>query len=109
MDEGTRMTRDRDYNARKREVERAIRVARLKGPTLEDIEETELSIWLAAQLVRIRDFLFKVEADGVDSEMLDAIDYLIDDNDRWIDPQIARDLKSGKLHGVRQAKTEGGV
>jgi hypothetical protein len=42
-----------------------------------------------------RDFLVERVAD---SEMLDAVEYLREDNERWIDPNIAEDLRSGKLH-----------
>jgi hypothetical protein len=65
-----------------------------RTPSLEDIEETEISLWVEEQLKRIRGFL--AERDG-DSEMLDAVDYLLEDNDRWIDPQIAKALRAGNL------------
>jgi hypothetical protein len=55
--------------------------------SIEDIEETETSIWIRNQLQRIRDFL---QENGGDDEMLDAIDYLEDDNERWIDPKIEK-------------------
>jgi hypothetical protein len=68
---------------------------RRRAPSLEDIEETETSLWVEQQLNRIREFLVERGADG---EMLDAVDYLREDNDRWIDPKIAEDLRTGKLH-----------
>ena len=62
---------------------------------IEDIEETETSIWIRNQLQRIRDFL---QENGGDDEMLDAVDYLEDDNERWISPEIEEALrKSLKL------------
>jgi hypothetical protein len=63
--------------------------------SLENIEETETGLWVEQQVSRIRDFLVEHGADG---EMLDAIEYLREENDRWIDPKIAKDLRAGKLH-----------
>jgi hypothetical protein len=63
--------------------------------SLEDIEETETGLWVEQQLSRIRDFLV---ARAADSEMLDAVDYLREDNERWIDPEIAQELRAGRLH-----------
>jgi hypothetical protein len=63
--------------------------------SLEDIEETETGLWIGQQLTRIRDFLAER---GADSEMLDVVEYLREDNEHWIDPKIAEDLRSGKLH-----------
>jgi hypothetical protein len=71
------------------------RGSRRRSPSLEDIEETETSLWVDEQLNRIRDFLSER---GADSEMLDAVEYLREDNERWIDPKIADDLRTGKLH-----------
>jgi hypothetical protein len=71
------------------------RSKRLRTPSLEDIEETETSLWVEQQLNRIRDFLAER---GADSEMLDALECLREENERWIDPQIAKDLRAGKLH-----------
>lgn len=65
-----------------------------RSPNLQEIEETETSLWVGDQLSRIRGFLLE---GGADCEMVGAIDYLIEDNDRWIDPQIAEDLRTGKL------------
>ena len=66
-----------------------------RTPSLEDIEETETCLCVEQQLERVHAFL--VER-GADSEMLDAIEYLREDNDRWIDPKIAEDLRTGRLH-----------
>jgi hypothetical protein len=67
---------------------------RRRTPSLEEIEEAETSLWVEQQLNRIRDFLAE---HGADEEMLDVVDYLLEDNDFWIDPNIAKDLRSGKL------------
>jgi hypothetical protein len=48
-----------------------------RGPSLEDLEEAETTLWLEQQLNCIHDFLVK---HGAHSEMLDAADYLIEDN-----------------------------
>jgi hypothetical protein len=45
-------------------------------------------------LNRIRDCLVE---HGVDDEMLDAVDYLLEDNKGWLNDQIAGDLRAGKL------------
>jgi hypothetical protein len=71
------------------------RSKRLRTPSLEDIEEAETSLWVEQQLNSIRHFLVQ---HGADKEMLDVIDYLLEENKDWIDPKIANDLRSGKLH-----------
>jgi hypothetical protein len=68
---------------------------RRRTTSLEDIEETETALWVAHQLGRIRDFLV---ARAADIEMLDAVDYLREDNERCINPEIAQDLRTGRLH-----------
>jgi hypothetical protein len=55
------------------------------------VEETETSLWIHEQLNRIRELLVE---HGADDEMLDAVDYLVDDNKGWIDPEIAAALGS---------------
>jgi hypothetical protein len=66
-----------------------------RRPSLKDIEQTITCLWVEQQLNRIRDCL---EEHGADDEMLDAIDYLLEENnDYWLDPQIADDLRAGKL------------
>jgi hypothetical protein len=47
-------------------------------------------------LNRIRVFLLEGDADD---EMVDTVDYLIEDNDRWISPEIEKDLLAGKPQG----------
>jgi hypothetical protein len=55
--------------------------------SLDDIEETETSMWLQEQLNRIEELVLE---HGADDEMLEAIEYLIIENDeRWISPEIA--------------------
>jgi hypothetical protein len=63
---------------------------------LRDVEETEDAMRIREQLNRIRAFL--VESDA-DDEMVDTVDYLIEDNERWISPEIQKDLLAGKLKG----------
>jgi uncharacterized protein (DUF1786 family) len=55
------------------------------------VEETETSLWIHEQLNRIRELLVE---HGADDEMLDAVDYLVDDNKGWINPEIAEALGS---------------
>jgi hypothetical protein len=62
-----------------------------RSVSLDDIEETETSLWLLEQLNRIQKLL---EEHGADDDMLDAVEYLIEDNDRWISPEIAARLGS---------------
>ncbi len=59
--------------------------------SLGDIEETETSLWLHEQLNRIQKLLVE---DGADVEMLDAVEYLIEDNNGWINPEIQMRLGS---------------
>ncbi len=56
-----------------------------RNVSLDEIEETETSLWLLEQLKRIQKL---VEEHGADDEMLEAIEYLIEDNDRWISSEI---------------------
>jgi hypothetical protein len=46
------------------------------------------------QLNRVRDLLAK---HGADDEMLDAVDYLMEEDGDWIDDRIAKDLRAGNL------------
>ena len=63
---------------------------------LRDVEETEDAMWVREQLKRIRAFLTEGDAD---EEMVDRVDYLIEDNERWISPAIEKELLAGKLQG----------
>jgi hypothetical protein len=65
-----------------------------QSPSPEDIEEAETTLWLGQQLDRIRGYLSE---HGADDDMLIAVDYLLEENDRWLDPQIADDLRAGRL------------
>lgn len=87
------MTKRKSTTADKQENSGANR-NRQKGPSLEEIEETETSLWVEEQLNRIRNCLVE---HGADDEMLDAVDYLLEDNKGWINDQIAGDLRAGKL------------
>jgi hypothetical protein len=62
-----------------------------RSSDLDDIQETAVSLWVLEQLTRIQKLL---EEHGADVEMLDAVEYLIWDNDRWICPEIAARLGS---------------
>ena len=62
-----------------------------QGVSLGDIEETETSLWLHEQLNRIQKLLVE---HGADVEMLDAVEYLIEDNNGWINPEIQMRLGS---------------
>jgi hypothetical protein len=62
-----------------------------RSVSLDDIEETETSLWLLEQLNGIQKLL---EEHGADDEMLEAVEYLIEDNDRWIDPETATRMGS---------------
>lgn len=66
---------------------------RARTPTLEDIEETETSLWVVQQLCRIHDFLVE---HGADEEMLDVVDYLLEENKDWIDPEIVGNPQAGE-------------
>jgi hypothetical protein len=61
--------------------------------SLDDIEETETSLWILEQLKRIQKLLVEHEADD---EMLEAVEYLIEDNDRWICTEIEMGLGSNR-------------
>lgn len=63
---------------------------------LRDVEETEDAMRIREQLNRIRVFLVENDADD---EMVDTVDYVIEDNERWISPEIDKDLLAGKLAG----------
>jgi hypothetical protein len=67
-----------------------------RGFELQDVEETEDALRIREQLNRVRVFLLECDADD---EMVDTVDYLIEDNDRWISPKIEKDLLAGKLQG----------
>jgi hypothetical protein len=57
---------------------------------LRDVEETEDAMWVREQLKRIRAFLAEGDAD---EEMVDTVDYLIEDNERWISPESEKELE----------------
>jgi hypothetical protein len=61
---------------------------------LRDVVETEDAMWVREQLKRIRAFLAEGDAD---EEMVDTVDYLIEDNERW--PESEKELLAGKLQG----------
>jgi len=65
-----------------------------QGPTLEDIEEHETARWLDEQLGRIEALILE---HGADDEMLEAISYLREENDRWSIPQVEEMEQAGLL------------
>jgi len=65
-----------------------------KVPNLEDIEVHETAQWVDQQLDRIEQL---VRENGADEDMLEAISYLRDENDRWSEPGIQSLAHSGKL------------
>jgi hypothetical protein len=87
------MTKRKSTTANGQESSRA-KSSRPRGPSLEEIEEKETCLWVEEQLNRIRNCLVE---HGADDEMLDAVDYLLEDNKGWINDQIASDLREGKL------------
>jgi hypothetical protein len=62
---------------------------RSESVSLRDVAETQTCLWIHEQLNRIRGLLVEREADD---EMLDAVDYLVEDNKGWINPEIAEAL-----------------
>jgi len=62
-----------------------------KSYPVNEIEETETSLWVHEQLNRMKMLLVE---HGADVEMLDALEYLIEDNKGWINPEIAMRLGS---------------
>lgn len=65
-----------------------------RAPTLEDIEEHETARWLDEQLGRIESL---IREHGADDEMLEAICYLRDENDRWTIPRVEELERTGLL------------
>jgi len=61
-------------------------------PSFAEIEEIETSLWVRQQLNLIRQLLVQHNADA---EMLDVVDYLLEENDRWIDLDIVKRLQVG--------------
>lgn len=65
-----------------------------KVPSLDDIEAHETVQWINEQLGRIEGL---VREHGSDEEMLEAIAYLRDENDRWDVPEVEELSKSARL------------
>lgn len=65
-----------------------------QAPTLEDIEEHETALWIDEQLGRIEALILEY---GADDEMLEAISYLREENDRWSIPQVEEMEQAGLL------------
>jgi hypothetical protein len=82
-----------NMNRRSRPIasEQAEVAKRDQNVSLGDIEETETSLWLHEQLNRIQKLLVE---HGADVEMLEAVGYLIEDNNGWINPEIQMRLGS---------------
>ncbi len=62
-----------------------------RSVSIGDIEKIMASRWFEEQLDRIQKFL---EEHGADDGMLDAVQFLLEQNDTWIDPEIATRLGS---------------
>jgi len=62
--------------------------------TLDNIEEHETARWLDEQLDRIERL---VREHGADDEMLEAIQYLRDENEWWTSPDVEELDRSGRL------------
>jgi len=62
--------------------------------TLDDIEEHETARWIDEQLDRIERL---VREHGADDEMLEAIQYLRDENEWWTSPDVEELDRSGRL------------
>jgi len=60
-----------------------------RSPDLDDVEETATALWLHEQLPRIQKLIAE---HGADDEMLGAVEYLIEENEGWISPEIAARL-----------------
>ena len=58
-----------------------------------------MALWIKEQLNRIRGFLTERDAD---SDIMEAVDFSIEDKERWISPRIEKDLLAGNL---RQGET----
>ncbi|HEX3410316.1 MAG TPA: hypothetical protein VHT00_01245 [Stellaceae bacterium] len=69
-------------------------MSRKREPSLEDIDDAKTCLWVEQQLNRVRRFLIE---QGGDEEMLDVVDYLLEENKTWLDPQLADDLRAGRL------------
>lgn len=52
---------------------------------LERLQEAETTLWVKEGLDRLEEH---VRATGGDEELLDLIEYLKDDNDYWLDPEL---------------------
>jgi hypothetical protein len=70
-------------------------MSRKRELSLEDIDGAKTGLWVEQQLSRVRRFLIE---QGGDEEMLDVVDFLLEENaETWLDPQIADDLRAGRL------------
>lgn len=63
-------------------------------PTLVDIEQHMTGKWVEEQLGRLE---LLVREHGGDDEMLDVIEFLRDENDRWAVTQVEELDRSGRL------------
>jgi len=57
--------------------------------SIRDVQETATSMWIHEQLYQIRQLLGE---HGANDEMLDAVDYLVEDNKGRINPKIGARL-----------------
>ena len=61
---------------------------------LERLQEAETTLWVKEGLDRLEEH---VRATGGDEELLDLIEYLKDDNDYWLDPELVADAQNSHL------------
>jgi hypothetical protein len=92
-----RINRNRHSETSATEQKKDLTAKRSGIASIDDVQETATSLWIHEQLNRIRELLVE---HGADDEMLDAVDYLVDDNKGWINPEIAEALGST---GTREA------
>jgi hypothetical protein len=59
-------------------------------------EETENAIFVREQLNRIRALLLDVDAD---KDMIGVIEYMIKENNQWINQEVEKDLLARKVQG----------
>lgn len=57
--------------------------------TLEEIDDAEFSRWMRDQLTRVRDLLL---SQGLDDEMISALDQAILDNEHWVSPEVEKTM-----------------
>jgi hypothetical protein len=62
--------------------------------TLDDIERAETNLWVKRQLDRLQELVL---ANGEDPEMLEAIEFLREENEWWSDPKADQAINLGRI------------